>query len=490
VSELRLPDLPDTAREVVQNVGGALSDLVSPTIRLGVTGLARSGKTVFICALVRNLASGGRLPFFEAVAQGRIKRAYLEPQPDDTVARFAYETHVAKLTSNPPSWPESTNRISQLRITIEYEPDSFWRRLVGTRKLHLDIVDYPGEWLLDLSLLDLDYASWSQATLKAARAHTGNDAANAWLKFLGDLNPIGPQDEQVALRGAQLFRAFLQSIRVASTMQSTLPPGRFLLPGELADSPMLTFMPLDAETGADMPDGSLWAMMARRYEAYKANVVKPFFRDHFALLDRQIVLVDALSALNSGPAALTDLEQALESILTSFRPGRAGWLANILTRRIDRIVFAATKADHLHHTSHGRLEAIMEKLMERAIARASFAGADVKVLAMAALRATREAEAQHGADLLPCIIGIPLAGERLDTRVFNGQKEAGIFPGDLPADPAEAIDKASAVKAQGAVRFVRFRPPDLANDTGHETAPWPHIRLDRALEFLIGDRLT
>ena len=45
-------------------------------------------------------------------------------------------------------------------------------------------------------------------------------------------------------------------------------------------------------------------MMARRYEAYKAHVVRPFFRDHFARLDRQIVLVDALSALNSGPAAV------------------------------------------------------------------------------------------------------------------------------------------------------------------------------------------
>ena len=42
-------------------------------------------------------------------------------------------------------------------------------------------------------------------------------------------------------------------------------------------------------------------MMARRYEAYRSLVVRPFFRDHFARLDRQIVLVDMLGALNSGP---------------------------------------------------------------------------------------------------------------------------------------------------------------------------------------------
>ena len=85
---------------------------------------------------------------------------------------------------------------------------------------------------------------------------------------------------------------------------SLLPPGRFLMPGSLAGSPALTFAPLDVPAEGSAPEGSLWAMMERRYEAYKDVVVRPFFRDHFARLDRQIVLVDALAAFNSGPAAL------------------------------------------------------------------------------------------------------------------------------------------------------------------------------------------
>ena len=56
------------------------------------------------------------------MAEGRIVRAYLEPQPDDRVPRFAYEEHLAELASDPPQWPESTRRISQLRVTIEYTP--------------------------------------------------------------------------------------------------------------------------------------------------------------------------------------------------------------------------------------------------------------------------------------------------------------------------------------------------------------------------------
>ena len=123
-------------------------------------------------------------------------------------------------------------------------------------------------------------------------------------------------------------------------------------------------------------------MLARRFESYKAHVVKPFFRDHFARLDRQIVLVDALSAVNAGAAALADLQRTMEAVLKCFRPGANTWLSSILAPRIDRLLFAATKADHLHHTSHDRLEAILRLLADKAMARAAFAGAEVKAMAL------------------------------------------------------------------------------------------------------------
>jgi len=41
----------------------------------------------------------------------------------------------------------------------------------GTRRLYLDIIDYPGEWLLDLPLLNKSYAQWSQQTLAQLKQH-------------------------------------------------------------------------------------------------------------------------------------------------------------------------------------------------------------------------------------------------------------------------------------------------------------------------------
>jgi predicted YcjX-like family ATPase len=247
--------------------------------------------------------------------------------------------------------------------------------------------------------------------------------------------------------------------------------------------------------------------MRRRYEAYKDVAVRPFFRDHFARLDRQIVLVDALGAFNAGPEAVKDLEETFRSLLDCFEAGRRTFLSALLRPRADRIVFAATKADHLHHTSHDRLEAILRRMVERAIHRADVAGADLDVIALAAVRATREAEVRYGGTTLPCIVGAPAPGALgpphaeegragAARRISDGMTEVAVFPGELPDDP-DTVFAPDAAPFRGLTaasadetdfRFVRFRPPPLET-TADGTPALPHIRLDRALQFLIGDRL-
>ena len=501
--------IANSTSDALRSAGSYVSDFMTPTVRLGVTGLSRAGKTVFITSLVRNLVVGGRLPFFRAHASGRILRAYLEPQPDDAVPRFDYERHLKTLSADPPEWPSSTRRISELRVTIEYEAEKTLWRYLGPAKLHLDIVDYPGEWLTDLALLDKPYATWAAESLDLVAARGQAPAAAAFLEFVATLakpaaEPAAePRDsEQIALDGARLFTAALAEARIADGGIATLSPGRFLMPGDLEGSPLLTFFPFAGTAVATVPDAddagagandasALVALLTRRYESYKSHVVRPFFRDHFSRIDRQIVLVDALGALHTGARAVADLERALEGVLTAFRPGTNSWLSSLLSRRVDHLLFAATKADHLHHTSHDRLEAILRLVTDRAIARAEAAGAEVRVMALAAIRATRETEVKQGGEKLACIVGVPLPGETIDGRVFDGKAEAAVFPGDLPENAEDALAAlADDGGNAGDVSVIRFRPPrmPLAAKDGRAIA-LPHIRLDRALDFLIGDRI-
>jgi predicted YcjX-like family ATPase len=459
------------------------------TVRLGVTGLSRAGKTVFITALIHGLTRGGRFPVFEPFASGRIAQARLEPQPDDAVPRFDYENHVHTLIDQR-RWPNSTVDISELRLVIDYQ-----RQNGADRNLTLDIVDYPGEWLLDLPLLNKSYEQWSAESLALSREGPREPLAAPWHAHLATLNAQDHANEQAALTEARLFTDYLRACRDDRFAMSLLPPGRFLMPGNLAGSPALTFAPIEVPSDQAAPEGSLWAMMVRRYEAYKDVVVRPFFRDHFSRLDRQIVLVDALAAFNAGPEALHDLEAALAGILDCFRIGRSTLLSSLFRPRIDRILFAATKADHLHHSSHDRLEAVLRRTVAKAAAAAEYSGAEIDVVALAAVRATREATVARGRDKLPSILGTPASGEIANGETFDGETEVATFPGDLPDNPEElfkgdgafrGLSTAAAEKTD--FRFLRFRPPQLDRDGASEPV-LPHIRLDRALQFLIGDKL-
>ncbi len=485
------------------NLANAATGAVTPTLRLGVTGLSRAGKTIFITALIHNLLTNGRLNGFSPLSEGRFIGARLEEHPDKAMPRFAYEQHLGALTGQNPHWPQSTRSISQIRIKLKFQSANWLAGIGGPSTLNLDIVDYPGEWLLDLPLLSLSFAQWSEQALERAARAKDNAEAKTLIKALASITPETQASEPVAEQLAQAFTRYLHASRAEGPedaspeksspaksssaksfpAMSALPPGRFLLPGDLEGSPALTFAPLPLSARNNRTQ-SLYAMMARRYEAYKALVVRPFFRDHFARLDRQIVLVDALRALNAGPAALSDLEDALTSVLACFRQGANSPLSWILARKIDRILFAATKADHVHHTSHDRLEQVLNRLVAQAARNARFSGAETRSIALASVRATKEGTISDKGQTLDCLIGTPLKGEVMDKTTYDGKTEIALFPGDLPQNPESVFQP--GFKA-GSLQFLRFSPPMNLEKNAEGAVRLPHIRLDRAVDFLVGD---
>src|SRR5918996_743962 len=222
---------------------------------------------------------------------------------------------------------------------------------------------------------------------------------------------------------------------------------------------------------AAAPPGSLRDLMRRRYDRYCAEVVAPFYRDHFSRFDRQIVLVDLLSTLNRGPACFADLQATLDMVMHSFRYGSSGLLARLFRPRIDTLLFAASKADHVAHNQHNNLRLLLERLVADAAARARFEGITPTFVALAAHRATDVVRTEHQGQVLSCVRG----------RLKDDERETVLFPGEIPADlPSEEDWQA------GRFRFRDFAPRRLRlNGAG----PPQHIRVDQALETLIGDRL-
>ncbi|MDR5867586.1 YcjX family GTP-binding protein [Halomonas koreensis] len=441
-------------------------------LRLAVTGLSRAGKTAFLTSLIDQLRHAGleaRLDLLPAAREGRLLGARRVEQQDLGVPRFPLDRALAALDAEPPQWPAPTRGISELRLVIRYRPRRRGWAGGETRRLTLDLFDYPGEWLLDLPLLSHDFASWSRS-----QAFTGERGAlfADWREAVARLDPAAPVDEG---RLASLAERYAEGLRAAREAGfSDLQPGRFLLPGDLEGAPVLQFFPLpslddaDPATLAGLPEDSLYATLARRFRYYQQHIVRPFYREHFRRFDRQIVLVDVLGALNAGPERFEDLARSLSRLMQSFDYGRRSLLTRLFAPRIDRLAIAATKADHVTPEQHPRLTGLLEALLAEPLKDLRFADVPVRALSLAAIRATEAREVDHQGRRHPALRGTTLDGE-----------PALLFPGEVPA----RLPDADFWRRQG-FAFPAFRPRPRGDDA------LPHIRLDAALDWLIGDKLT
>lgn len=176
-------------------------------LRLAVTGLSRSGKTAFITAMVNqllNLHAGARLPLLSAVREERLLGVKRVPQRDFGIPRFTYDEGLAQLYGDPPTWPTPTRGVSEIRLALRFRSnESLMRHFKDTSTLYLEIVDYPGEWLLDLPMLAQDYLSWSRqmtGLLQGQRAAW----STKWRALCEGLDPLAPADENrlAAIAGA------------------------------------------------------------------------------------------------------------------------------------------------------------------------------------------------------------------------------------------------------------------------------------------------
>jgi len=445
-------------------------------VRLAVTGLSGSGKTAFVTSLVHNLLSAvgqpARLPFFRAAAEHRTLATRLDVPPAGTVAPFPVHDAIAALAADPPHWPASTTDLRRADLTLRFTPAGFLGRAAGgIAELRLEIIDYPGEWLLDLPLLGHSYREWSRATLERARHGARAPLAQDWLDFLARHPADSPGDPDAARQAHELYRAFLAACRTREQL-SLLQPGRFLNPGQIADPSLLWFCPMPLAIGAQAREGSVAALMEARFDAYKRAVVQPFFTQLARGVDRQIVLVDVLRALNAGQAAFADQRLAFETILAAFRFGRRSLLRLLFGARIDRVLFAATKADHVPALQRDHLEALMANLVAVPTLRAEAAHARVAATALASIRCTEDGTDVIDGRKVDVVIGLPEGSER----------RIRFFPGIVPVTPPP-----EGFWGERFTEFPVFQPPRIAAAAGGGV---PHINLDRALDFLLGDALA
>ena len=440
-----------------------LDVLIGRTIRIGVTGLARAGKTAFLTSVAANLLALGAgrpvLPALSARLRGRIPKVSLAPAGAATLPRFDVAAHLAALAQDPPAWPARTDAASLLALDVSI-PRTGLASALPPFTVRLEFLDYPGEWLLDLPLLRQDFSTWSDAAL---RRLDGRPEAAEFLAFATALPATASADESIAATGHRLYRSLLQHLRDAGL--ALLQPGRFLMPAPGAEPAWIAFFPMRGQ-------GGLHDLLTRRFDAYREAVQRDLSDPLFGQLDRMVVLVDLLSALHAGPDAFRDLSVALREASASLRWER-DWLETALALGklqwpppvISRVAFAATKSDHVADRQRGNLAALLRDVAAPTL--------DVRAgyFALGAVRCTEDIVLNVGDHALSAVRG----------RRIGDDTPARSYPGEVP-------DRAPGAEfwAHKFLQLPQFEPLRLP-DSGRGGVP--QIGLDTLLLFLLDDVL-
>ncbi|AOE49361.1 YcjX family GTP-binding protein [Kangiella sediminilitoris] len=452
-------------------------------VRVAVTGLSGAGKTAFITSLINQLlfaSSEYQLPFFEVVEEGRLKASKLELHSELHIPSFKYDQCIEQLTAEVPSWPESTKSISQAQIKCRFKVKNPWLKKVHEQSvLTVDIVDYPGEWLLDLPLLGMSFKDWSQQCLNYLQSERRKDytkdvvRAISSLEFHKDFN--NRDDDGYIAELAKQYKESLLQYRNTEGDNSIALPGRFILPGELTGAPVLDFFPIVNEDvlsldWSSLEGSTLLKSLERKFDYYKREIIKPFFEDYFSKVDRQILLIDTTSVLESDYEAYQDLKKTIELLLTGFSYGRSNWLKRLFSPTIDKLMIATTKVDLIPPDQHSNIESFMQKMVAQAKNDVGYEGVEVETMAISSVSTSEPVTTEHNGQPMLCVKGLD-----------NDTGEPVLhYPGKVPSTSLSRTEWQSLD-----IDFSTFGIPEIKADE-----PLPYIRMDKVLQFLLGDKFS
>lgn len=447
-------------------------------LRLAVTGLSRSGKTAFITSLVDQLLhhQQAHLPLFQAAKSGQIVSVKRVEQGDLTIPRFEYDKNRQCLEETPARWCDSTRGISEIRLAIRYKRKGLGKHFSQENTLYLDIFDYPGEWLLDLPILNQSFKEWceaQQAVHKGKRA----ELATEWLQAVEKLDLFAKADENQLADLSEKYTAYLQTCK-AHGMQY-IQPGRFVLPDEnMKGAPVLQFFPLLnlsenqwQNLAEKASKESVYKMLEKRYEYYQQKIVKPFYDHYFSRFDRQVILADCLTPLNHGYDEFMEMKIGLQQLFKHFHYGTRNLFSRLFSAHIDKLLFLATKADHITPEQIPNLESLMRQLVLEGGNHTAFEGIkELGYYAISSIKATDVVNVTKDGQAFKAVKGV---------RSNNKLQSSVTYPGSVPSRLPNAT-----YWQYNQFDFDQFEPKHIEYDE-----PIPHLRMDAVLQFLLADML-
>lgn len=467
----------DLADDGISSASAQFDKLRDQRFCIGITGLSQSGKSTFITSLINQLHQHdtASLPGFSPVLTERLLGVKIHPLDNSELPQFPYEEAYRRLATPEPRWPESTQGVSGCLLELRLEKTATKLNPFSRKQfsLYLEIRDYPGEWLLDLPLRDMNYSRWCAQCNAQYTQRPRSEILGDLLDDLQQLDPLAEVDESYLSALNERYVNFLRDCKYNSKSLSLIQPGRFLIPGLVDDPRILCFIPLlkcgsytEGQLSA-AADNSYFKVCESRYQSYIKELVEPFYKAFISRIDRQLVLVDVVNALNAGPDYIDDMRQALANITDSFAYGSQNRLLQLFSSKIDKVVFAATKIDQVLSEDHEAVRQLLSVIVKQAYRSAQHEGVQPICEATAAVRSSKEVKHENERGISGFgVDGAPIGyiHPTIPNRIPEGDQWKLFLEWEIPA----------------------LNPPKgLSHQNGDAI---PHIRIDTVLNALIGDK--
>lgn len=470
-----------TRRLDVKGLGDAFlnampSGFMTRRRRIAITGLANTGKTVFLTTLLNHLNHHEPSEFriFDETKEVTVKQ-FTEEEPTDAIEKFDYSIFAQAMRTG--HWPRKTVDVSAYRC--RFNTDNHWV------SHQIEFLDWPGERVADVVMYKRDYAEWSDYVLK--RWEVAEDDYRQHVK------PYLAATEQIGLTENALLNEYrLALARLILDYNPLISPSCFLVgrdgnrlrgssPEQLAAAGLVglsgetQFAPLPKEIRQRQPDRA--ATFAERYEGYRKQVVCNLF-DAVQRCNRLIVLVDIPSILASGHGRLNDNYDMIDELIKGLEATSSkatGFIKGIwhslapaswMWMGVEKIAFVATKADLVAgDDNRNNLRILMEQML-------------------------RDIQNRIPAVKIDYFVASPVksTGQPPDGSFLTGKLMFDERGSRLPPDAPEQCYKSSAVPSKWPERWSsgQYHYPAVypAIPKGKFMLP-KHIGLDRVLQFIL-----
>ncbi len=457
-------------------------------ITVAIAGLSRSGKTAFITSAIANLEAVGKNPVaakwlggLDVLKTGRLQSTEI---PRDRTLRygrqFPYVEMVRALTGTVPEWPTRTANTYEIAIDLHFWPGRKPDRLdTPTATLRLIFVDYPGEWLVDVPLLEMSFLDWSKASLERLQTSAWSEVGSEFLRFLEATDwSRQPDDNEVARQAALEWQRVLVAAHARGL--KWIQPGQFVRKRDqsedagapILDEQALWFSPLPGGAIAAAKKGSIASKMAERYSGYQKQTGR-FYSTTLKDATHHVILVDVIEALAEGEDAFQETAEVLAAVYRVFTDRRP-LLDRFLGRTgFEKVLLLATKADTVPASSRPALRDLLISMCSGHVGGTKDMRLRPHADYVAAIRATEDIPTRSA------------EGEPV-TAVQGMCADTGTLRRITAIDIPTSMPDTEEFERSKGYRPPRFVPPKI--DRGARQGI-PNARLGTALDELIGDLL-